>query len=326
MDKRKRIMLAAGLAVVVAAALFWAWRPKAQDARGLSGYVEGDTLYLSAPVSGTVGRVAVSEGQRVAAGAILFAMAATPQAGEQARAAAAAAQAAAQAEDLRKGQRPAELSVLDAQQAAAAARLNEAAADLNRVQILAAKGIYAPAKLDQAKAAYGTAAANVRAIERQRDVGLLGGRADQIRAADFAAAGARGTLAAASSRLADLSPRAPSPGRVEQVYFQAGEWAAANQPVVALLPDDRVKVRFFVPQADLPRYRPGRMVRFSCDGCAGGLTAAITHVSARPEFTPPVIYSRKTRDRMVFLVEARPDRPAGLAPGQPVDVQPLGPQ
>ena len=43
----------------------------------------------------------------------------------------------------------------------------------------------------------------------------------------------------------------------------------------------------------------------------------------RPEFTPPVIYSREARDRLVYLVEARPS--VRLNPGLPVDVTPLGP-
>jgi HlyD family secretion protein len=105
------------------------------------------------------------------------------------------------------------------------------------------------------------------------------------------------------------------------VFFHAGEWAPANQPILSLLPDDRIKVRFFVPERAASAYRVGGKVNFSCDGCAKGLTARIDFVSPRPEFTPPVIYSRETRDRLVYLVEARPS--VRLNPGQPVDVQPL---
>jgi HlyD family secretion protein len=78
-----------------------------------------------------------------------------------------------------------------------------------------------------------------------------------------------------------------------------------------------------VPEQEVARYRPGRSVRFSCDGCATGLTATIRYVSPRPEFTPPIIYSRDSRDRLVFMVEAYPKRPADLQPGLPVDVEPL---
>ncbi|MCR5874675.1 hypothetical protein LRS10_11155 [Phenylobacterium sp. J426] len=80
-------------------------------------------------------------------------------------------------------------------------------------------------------------------------------------------------------------------------------------------------MRFFVPERELSAYRVGRTVRFACDGCAKGLSARIAYVSPRPEFTPPVIYSREARDRLVYLVEAQPN--VRLNPGQPVDVEPL---
>ena len=127
----------------------------------------------------------------------------------------------------------------------------------------------------------------------------------------------------AQSRLDQISPRAPAAARVQDVFYQSGEWVAANQPVVALLADDRVRLRFYVPQAQVERYRPGTRVQFSCDGCKPGQGARINFVSPRAEFTPPVIYSRESRDRLVFLVEALPDRPADLLPGLPIDVTPL---
>jgi len=57
-----------------------------------------------------------------------------------------------------------------------------------------------------------------------------------------------------------------------------------------------------------------------------GLKATIRYVSPRPEFTPPIIFSRDSRDRLVFLVEAYPTQPAKLQPGLPVDVEPLARQ
>jgi HlyD family secretion protein len=110
---------------------------------------------------------------------------------------------------------------------------------------------------------------------------------------------------------------------VDEVFYQPGEWAAANQPIVSLLADNKVKVRFFVPEKELAKYRPGRTVRFACDGCASGLSATIRYVSPKPEFTPPVIFSRESRDRLVFMVEAYPPHPENLQPGMPVDVEPL---
>jgi HlyD family secretion protein len=97
----------------------------------------------------------------------------------------------------------------------------------------------------------------------------------------------------------------------------------ANQPVLSIIPDGKVKVRFFVPEANVSHYRPGQTVHFSCDGCASGLTARIGYVSPDPEFTPPIIFSRESRDRLVFMVEAYPTNPQRFNPGLPVEVEPL---
>ncbi|HEX5776833.1 MAG TPA: HlyD family efflux transporter periplasmic adaptor subunit, partial [Caulobacteraceae bacterium] len=311
------------LAVIAVGALaWWAWGPHARGSRMLSGYVEGEALYLSSATAGTLSAVSVRRGQRVVAGQPLFVVDAGPLIGQRDQAAAALAAAQARAEDARKGQRPAELSVFDAERAAAQAQLREAQADFNRVETLVRRGIYAPARLDQVRAARDTAAARVREAERRRAAATLGAREDAVAAADAQVAQAQAALREAQSRLDQVSPKAPTAARVQEVFFQPGEWAAPNQPVVALIPDDRVRLRFFVPETEVAKYRVGGAVRFSCDGCAGG-RARIDYVSPRPEFTPPVIYSRDTRERMVFMVEARPADPLALNPGQPIDVEPL---
>jgi HlyD family secretion protein len=296
------------------------------EGRYLSGYVEGDTLYLSAPVSGAVTGLSVVKGQRVAAGAPLFLIDPRPTAAQREQAEAGLEAAKAQARDAEKGQRPQELAVIQAQRAEVAAQLRQARKEYDRVRVLAARGYYSQARLDQARAEFETLQAQARETSRRLDVAELGQRSDQIQAARARTVQAEGLLAETESRLSQLAPAAPADARVQDVFFQKGEWAPANQPVVALLPDDRVKLRFFVPQAEVARYRPGRSVRFTCDGCGRPMTAKIGYVSPTAEYTPPVIYSRESRYKLVFLVEAWPERPRALAVGQPVDVVPLGPE
>lgn len=317
-------LLVIGLLLVAAVlvAVLWVF-PRLHRSPVLSGYVEGEALYLASPVAGRVDQMLVQRGDEVAAGQKLFVVDPSQLQGARDQASAEVSTAQAQAADARKGQRPVELAVFDANVAAAEATLRDAEATLRRVRPLAEKGFYAKAQLDDAQAARDAAAAQVVAARRQRQAAALGAREDQIRAADSRVAQADAALVAAQSRLTDIAPLAPSAARVEDVFFQTGEWAAANQPILALLPDDRIKVRFFVPQADASTYKIGSVVKFACDGCPAGLTAKVNFISPRPEFTPPVIYSREARDRMVFLVEAVPS--ARLNPGQPVDVQPLEP-
>ena len=105
--------------------------------------------------------------------------------------------------------------------------------------------------------------------------------------------------------------------------FRVGEWVAAGQPVVSLLPPSQLKARFFVPEAALAQLHGGAAVRLSCDGCGAPITAHVSRIATEPEYTPPVIYSNEQRAKLVFMVEARPDAQdaARLKPGQPLDVQ-----
>jgi HlyD family secretion protein len=310
--------LRAGLAVIAAVVvgfLLWkAWGPH-DDRDLLTGYVEGDDLYLSSPVAGAVGQVMVAKGQRVAAGTELFAMDPATLNAQQGQAAARTQQARAQA-----GAAQAQAAQARANAEAARAAEAEARRDLARYLALQRANPQAVAaqQVDAARARVDSTSAQRQAAER-----AAAAQAVQVLAARAAVRQASAGQAEAGVRLGQLSSRAPAPGRIEDVFFQSGEWAAANQPVVALLPDSQVKLRFYVPEQDVQLYRIGQAVEFACDGCKGPLKAQIDYVSPRPEFTPPIIFSRKTRDKLVFLVEARPADATGLTPGLPIDVTPL---
>jgi HlyD family secretion protein len=113
---------------------------------------------------------------------------------------------------------------------------------------------------------------------------------------------------------------APVSGTVQQVYFRVGETVPAQRPVLSIMPPGNMKVRFYVPEADLPKLAIGDEVRVTCDNCSADLTAKIYFLSTSAEYTPPVIYSLDERNKLVYLVQARPSRPDALRVGQPVSV------
>lgn len=194
----------------------------------------------------------------------------------------------------------------DTQQAAVAAakgRLDEANAALNlarvsleRAKDLRARGVVAQSRLDDAQSAY--------------DRNLA------------ATAAARAAYDEASSLLAKLTVKAPQSGTVEEVYFRTGEVVNPGQPVVAILPPENLKVRFYVPEARRAALRPGQRVGVTCDGCPQGLSATVSFIAREAEYTPPIIFSREERRKLVYLVEARPEGDtAKLTAGQPVTVE-----
>ena len=115
----------------------------------------------------------------------------------------------------------------------------------------------------------------------------------------------------------------PIAGSIQQIYFREGETVAAQRPVLSIMPPGNMKIRFFVPETSLPGFALGEDVRVSCDGCAADLTAKIYFISTMAEYTPPVIYSLEERSKLVYLIQARPNKPDSLRVGQPVTVVPM---
>jgi HlyD family secretion protein len=131
---------------------------------------------------------------------------------------------------------------------------------------------------------------------------------------------AEAQVVTSQTRLARRTGYAPVSGTVQQVYFRVGETVPAQRPVISILPPGNMKVRFYVPETDLPKLAIGDEVRVTCDNCSADLTAKIYFLSTSAEYTPPVIYSLDERSKLVYLVQARPSRPDALRVGQPVSV------
>jgi HlyD family secretion protein len=149
----------------------------------------------------------------------------------------------------------------------------------------------------------------------------LPARSDEIAAANAEVNAATDALAQAQWRIDQKSQAAPAAGLVADTLYRPGEWVAAGAPVVSLLPPGNVKVRFYVPETMLATIRTGDPVVVRCDGCGGDVAAKVSFIAPQAEYTPPVIYSRENRAKLVYHVEALPDaaNPA-LHPGLPVEV------
>lgn len=293
----------------------------------LQGYVEGTYVYVSADAAGRIVSRPASAGATVAAGAVLALLDDADERQAVAGAEARLAQAEAQLANLRSGKRPVEISVIEAQLSEAEANFALAEEEYQRQLILREKGVVSQAAVDNAKARRDAAEASVRAITHELDVARLPARPEEITAAERHVAAEEAALAQARTALERRTLAAPEAGLVEETFFEPGEHAPAGAAIVSLLPDANRKIRFFVPEPRLAAVTLGSRVAIACDGCPAGLAGEVTFVSSAAEFTPPVIYSKDVRDKLVFRVEARPlGATLGLKVGQPVDVTlPAGP-
>ncbi len=291
---------------------------------GWSGYVEGDYVYVAAPLAGRLAQLSARRGEIVARGAPLFALDADSERAASEEAAARVAVAQAQAADTGKGKRGDELAVAQAQLAQAQAQAALAASELARQQQLIAQGFISASRLDDARTSARQTQARVAELSAALRVARLPARSDERNAAVASTQAAEQALRQARWREQQKRQAAPADARVAETFFRVGEWVNAGQPVVALLAPGGTKARFFVPEAELAAIRTGQPVTIHCDGCGAPIRARIDFIATQAEYTPPVIYSNTQRSRLVFMVEARPDDVLDgprLKPGQPVDVR-----
>ena len=330
MKRAPFVAIAALVAAVLVSYVVWGERMLSfvgigSDTSTYLGYVEGETSLIAPPIAGRLLERPIDRGGRVKKGDRLFVIDPVVAKAEVARAEAALAEAKARYENMLTGKRQEEQDVIRGQRREVEASLALAEVELKRQAQLLERAYTTRQAYDQADAQVRQLRSRAASLAAQEKVGDLAARPDEIDAAKALVVQNQANVDQARKKLDDLMPVAPEDALVENTFFNVGEWVPAGSPVVSLLPDFRVKLRFFVPEEDVARAHPGKEVSFTCDSCPSGLKATIIYVSPRAEYTPPVIYSQSARTKLVFLVEARPAKLAtALQPGLPVAVEPFG--
>jgi HlyD family secretion protein len=316
------LLSGASLAIVLVLVL-----PGCSGSRGptYQGYVEGEFVYLASSQPGHLEQLAVSRGAQVAGGTPLFSLEAIAEKAEQRQAQQQLATAEAQLADIETGKRPPEIAVIRAQLLQAQASAKKSAQQRERDEAQYRAGGISREQLESTLAQATSDAARVSELQSQLDVARLPGRDQQLKAQNKQVLAARAVLAQADWRVDQKTVSAPTAGLVFDTMFREGEWVAAGNPVVRMLPPQNIKVRFYVPQPALGGLALGHKVSLHCDGCAAEIPATITFISTEAEYTPPVIYSNETRSKLIYMIEAHPTPKDAvkLHPGQPLAVRPL---
>jgi HlyD family secretion protein len=284
------------------------------------GYVEGEYVMLASPYAGQLQKLYVRRGDQVDAGKPVFVLEQESERAARAEAEERLKSAQARLENLQVPLRQPQIAALRQQVNQARAALELSRANLARQEELFKKGFSPKAQLDDARTAQERDAARVKEAEAQLTNALMPlGRQGEVAAAERDMEAAKAALAQAAWRLEQKSVAAPVAGLVQDTFFVAGEWVPAGRPVASLLPPGNVKARFYVPETVVSSLAIGKAIQISCDGCKA-VDASVSYVSSQAEYTPPVLYSKDARAKLMFLVEARlPGAP--LRPGQPIDVR-----
>ena len=290
----------------------------------VQGYVEGEFVYIASPFAGALESLSVQRGRQVRSGDALFALERGSEKAARDEAERRLGQALANVEDAKKGKRPSEIDSLKAQLKQAQAALRLSTREVVRQEGLSqVPGAAVELEVDRARAARDQDRQRVAQLQADLDTAVLGSRTDQVIAAEAEVHAREAALARADWEFAQKRQQAPKSGLVFDTLYREGEWVPAGRPVVVLLPPENIKVRAFVSETRVGTIRPGDNVQVAVDGVPNPFTGKVSYISPRAEYTPPVIYSQESRDKLVFMVEVVFDAQSAvnLNPGQPVDVR-----
>ena len=285
------------------------------------GYLEADYIYISSETGGTLEELAVTKGDWVEKDILLFKLDATPLKALRDQARAQLRQARAQTADLEQPSRPSEISAQDAVVAQQQAVTELSAIVSKRQYELMQDGATPEEDYDQAQYTHQQNQAALLQTEAQLATAHLGSRTNQILAAHHNETAMKEALEHAEWQLKQTQKAVPTYSFVYDTLYRVGEYVPAGNPVVILLPPENIKLRFFVTQRVVDNLKMGQNINFTN---AGGplIPARINYISSNPEYTPPVIFSRETSAKLVFMIEAVIDIEIAkkLHPGQPVEV------
>lgn len=292
------------------------------DSLTLAGYTYGEFTYLSRPFTEKIEQLFVTKGESVKKGQTLAQME-TFLAENALRIAEESLQAEkALLRNLQTGERPEGIEVIEAQLERATAAASLAQSQVDRKRRLHAEKMLSHAEWEATKGEYAQKKAQVKELQRQLALKKLPARQAEIKHQRSRVQSAMLQRDKADWELQQRRLTAPLDGLVHDILYQPGEMPAAGRPIISLLAPENIKVRFYVPEKRLGEIRPGTRVNIVCDGCKRVLSGHIRYISPQAEFSPPVIYSTRRREKLLFMAEAAPvkeDAPL-LKTGQPVNV------
>jgi HlyD family secretion protein len=335
------------LAAAVAVLRPQLWAPQTSHAVVASGRIEGREVTLAPKdIQARVKRLLVDEGQTVTAGQLLAELdAAQLDARDRTLAAGIAAvdaqiaQATLDVEytaknaDANIAGAAAVVSGAEAHLVRASAILAHARADNDRAAALYADSIISRRERDEFETTMRTSDADRDAAEKElahaqasltlarASLDTIALKREQLRALRQnreALFGQRAELAASEAERRVL---APADGTILSRPVEVGDVVSPGSAVFVMVDLNRLYVKVYVPEPDIPKLRLGDPADITVDAFPGRhFEARVSKISQQAEFTPKNVETTEERLKLVFGVElalVNPD--AQLKPGMPAD-------
>lgn len=295
---------------------------QSNDPQMYNGYAEGEFVNVSSTQSGKLDKLFVARGAQVTQNTNLFALECESEVLTLQQAQADLAAAEATLRDYQKGSRPEELKVIEAQLSQAVASAENAAKQYERNSALFPTNAVSKTQLDDSEALAKSSEAKVKELKNSLKVATLSKRTDQIKAQEERIEQLRSILKQAQWKIDEKGVKSRYNALVYDTLYREGEFVPQGGIIVRLLPPENIKIRFFVPQNIAESLKIGTNITITQRSDGKNLPARVTYISPEAEFTPPIIYSNESKNKLSYMIEAYPsknDAPL-LHPGQPVEV------
>lgn len=324
---KKLVIVLVVLLVAAGGLAAWVWLGEEEEPQNVlvaSGTVEATDAAVSFQVPGKIARIDPEEGDELAAGDPIAALATGELEARRREAQARVEATRARLEELRRGFRHEEIAQARVALRAARQRLADAERDLERTRTLHAGGAVPREALDKAELAHDLATADVEQATERLALLETGPRPEQIDAARAELESARAAVEALDARLADTEIAAPFAGVVQVRHREPGEVVGAGVPVVTLSDLSRRWVRIYVREDRIGAVHLGLPTTIVSDTYPDRRYAGrVFFIASEAEFTPENVQTQEERVRLVYAVKVRvlEDPERELKPGMPVDVK-----
>jgi HlyD family secretion protein len=296
---RSRVIAAGetlALAVLLGAALSGCGDRRAESFAG-SGTLEATEVTVAAQTAGQILRLAVDEGDAVAAGDTL-AVIDVEKLMLQRR------QLLANIDEIRANRKPALETARQAED-----NLENIEKTYGRVKALFEQGSASQQEYDDVSTRHRVAKSQLESARGQ--VAALDAREKTVRA----------SIALLDRQIRDGVVTAPLAGIVTEKYVEAGELAAAGSAIFKIADTKRFWIKVYVSEGDLGLFAVGAAAEVRVDAHAEPLAGRVAWVSPGAEFTPKNVETKDARAELVYAVKVMIDSPpAVLKIGMPAEV------
>jgi HlyD family secretion protein len=286
------------------------------------GTLERYRIELRAERQEPILRLAVKEGDRVAAGDIIAELDSRRVIALLGQAEASRDLAAARLAEVVRGFRYEEIDQAKAQLAEAEAAMIQLEPDLARARILVREGIEPQSVLDTMESNHEAAVARRDAARSSLEKYLNGATVEELDQAEAEVARADAEIAKLEIDAERMIVIAPRDATIDALPYRTGDEPAVGSPVAVLLADQAPFARVYVPAELRPRAVAGEKVSVMVVGFDAPFEGRIRMISAEAAFTPYYALTERDRGHFTYLAEidliedAARDLPTGL----PVEV------